>query len=108
MIKEVLNNEIPSGVYQFADDESLSTNDLVKEIALNLGLKPKLINVPARFIQTIAKIGDKLKLPLNTERLNKLTENYIVSNKKIKTSLGKELPIKAREGLARTILSFKS
>ena len=76
-------------MYQVADDESLSTNDLVKEIALNLGLKSKLLNVPARFIQLIAKLGDKFKIPLNTERLNKLTENYIVSNKKIKTALGK-------------------
>ena len=107
VIKELLENEIPSGVYQVADDESLSTNDLVKEIALSLGLKPRLLNVPARCIQLVAKLGDKFKLPLNTERLNKLTENYIVSNKKIKTALGKELPIKAREGLQRTILSFK-
>ena len=75
VIKELLENEIPSGVYQVADDESLSTNDLVKEIALSLGLKPKLLNVSARFIQLVAKLGDKLKLPLNTERLNKLTEN---------------------------------
>ena len=107
VIKELLENEIPSGVYQVADDESLSTNALVQEIALTLGLKPKLLNVPARFVRSIATLGDKLKLPLNTERLNKLTENYIVSNKKIKTTLGKELPIKAREGLRKTILSFK-
>ena len=107
VIKELLENEIPSGVYHVADDESLSTNELVKEIASSLGLKPKLLNVPVRFIQLIAKLGDKLKLPLDTEHLNKLTENYIVSNKKIKTALGKELPIKARVGLQRTIQSFK-
>ena len=106
VIKELLENDIQSGVYQVADDENLSTNDLVKVIALNLGLKPKLLNIPARFIRLVAKLGDKLKLPLNTERLNKLTENYIVSNKKIKEALGKELPIKAKEGLKRTILSF--
>ena len=73
VIKEILENEIPSGVYQVSDDESLSTNHLVKEIALSLGLKPKLFNVPARYIQLFAKLGDKLTLPLNTERLNKLT-----------------------------------
>ena len=108
VIKELLENDVQSGVYQVADDESLSTNDLVKEIALNLGLKPKLLKVSAGLIQSIAKLGNKFKLPLNTDRLNKLTENYLVSNKKIKKALGKELPIKAKEGLRRTILSFKS
>jgi nucleoside-diphosphate-sugar epimerase len=107
VIKELIVNEIPSGVYQIADDESLSTNELVKEIALTLGFKPKLWAVPAGFIRSFARLGDILKLPLNTERLNKLTENYIISNQKIKAALGKELPIKAKDGLKRTIESFK-
>lgn len=106
VIQEILENNVPSGVYQVADDESLSTNDLVKEIALSLGIKPKLWAIPPNLISVIAKIGDKIKLPLNTEHLYKLTDNYIVSNNKIKTALGKELPIKARVGLRRTILSF--
>jgi dTDP-4-dehydrorhamnose reductase len=42
VIKELLERDISSGIYQVADDESLSTNELVKEIAFNLGLSPKL------------------------------------------------------------------
>jgi nucleoside-diphosphate-sugar epimerase len=95
-------------IYNLADDESLSTNELVKEIAKTLNLKPKLWEIPVSLIKSIAKFGDKLKLPLNTERLTKLTENYVVSNQKIKDALGKELPISAREGLKKTIESFKS
>jgi hypothetical protein len=45
-------------------------------------------------------------LPLTTERLNKLTESYIVSNKKIKKALNKELPLTAVEGLKITANSF--
>jgi nucleoside-diphosphate-sugar epimerase len=86
----------------------LSINELVKEITKTLNLKPKLCEIPASLIKSIAKIGDKLKLPLNTERLTKLTENYLVSNKKIKDAIKKELPISAREGLKKTIESFKS
>ena len=108
MIKELLQNDIPSGIYNIADDERLSTNELVKEIAFNLGLKPKLWAVPASLIKAVAQLGDKLSLPLNTERLTKLTENYVVSNQKIKDALGKELPISARAGLKKTIESFKS
>jgi nucleoside-diphosphate-sugar epimerase len=94
-------------IYNLTDDVSLSTNELVKEIAETLNLKPKLWEIPVSLIKSIAKFGDKLKLPLNTERLTKLTENYVVSNQKIKDALGKELPITAKEGLKKTINSFK-
>jgi len=107
VIKELLERDIPSGIYQVADDKSLSTSELVNQIALNLGLKPRLWQIPAAFIKAAAKAGDILRLPLNTERLTKLTESYEVSNAKIKKVLGKELPVSAREGLKRTILSFK-
>ena len=59
-------------------------------------------------MQGIARIGDFLHLPLNSERLRKLTENYISSNAKIKTALGiKEMPVRAKDGLAKTIQSFE-
>lgn len=104
----ISNKELPSGIYNFADDESLSTNALVKIIAESSGRKAKLIEIPAGIISTVAKIGDNLKLPLNSERLKKLTENYEVSNQKIKSALGIEkLPITAEEGLMNTIKSFK-
>jgi nucleoside-diphosphate-sugar epimerase len=86
----------------------LSINELVKEITKTLNLKPKLWEIPVSLIKSIAKFGDKLNLPLNTERLTKLTESYVVSNQKIKAALKKELPISAREGLKKTIESFKS
>ena len=104
----ISSKELPSGIYNFADDESLSTNALVKIIAESSGRKAKLIEIPAGIISTVAKIGDNLKLPLNSERLKKLTENYEVSNQKIKSALGIEkLPITAEEGLMNTIKSFK-
>lgn len=107
VIKEILENNIPSDTYQLADDESLSTNELVTEIASTLKLKPRLWKIPATLVTALAEIGDKLKLPLSTERLHKLTENYVVSNKKIKQALGKEFPVTTKEGLRKTIISFK-
>ena len=57
----------------------------------------------------MAVVGDKIHLPLNSERLRKLTENYVVTNNKIKQALGVEhLPVKAAEGIRRTIESFKN
>ncbi|MFJ1380835.1 NAD-dependent epimerase/dehydratase family protein [Capnocytophaga canimorsus] len=109
LIFEILNNEhILSGIYNFADDEALSTNDLIRIISETANRKTRLWNIPQSFISGIAKLGDLLKLPLNSERLKKLTESYVVSNQKIKSALGIEkLPLSAKEGLEKTIRSFK-
>ena len=56
----------------------------------------------------LAEIGGVLHLPLNPERLRKLTENYVSSNAKIKKALGVDkMPVDARAGLRRTLESFK-
>ena len=47
-----------------------------------------------------------IKLPLNTERLTKLTESYIVSNLKIKEAIKNNLPVTSEEGLLKTFQSF--
>ncbi|MDD1596980.1 NAD-dependent epimerase/dehydratase family protein [Riemerella anatipestifer] len=110
VIFELLKNkEIPSGIYNVSDDESLSTNALISIISNTLGKKPKLWHWSANVITKVAKMGDKLLLPLNSERLKKLTESYIVSNQKIKSALGIEkLPYTAEEGLIKTIKSFQN
>lgn len=109
LIKEMLvNQKLPSGVYNFADDNALSTNELVSIIAETLGKKTKLWCIPENIIRMVARIGDVLPLPINSERLKKLTESYVVSNKKIKKELKiDELPMTVKEGLAKTIKSFK-
>ena len=46
---------------------------------------------------------------MNPERLQKLTENYVSSNAKIKKALGIErLPVRAKDGLMKTIRSFEN
>lgn len=110
LIHEILKNkDIASGIYNFADDESISTNDLIEIIGKASGRKSKLWRLPSGMITSAAKLGDTLKLPLNSERLKKLTESYQVSNEKIKNALRiKKLPVSAEEGLFKTIKSFKN
>lgn len=98
---------MPSGVYHFADDQPISTNHLVQLISMATGKKVKLWNIPQKLISFAAQSGDLLSLPLNTERLKKLTESYVVTNAKIKEVLGiANLPVKAEEGLLKTLKSF--
>lgn len=108
LVKEILLNEsIPSGIYNFADDEVLSTNELVKIISSVSNMRNRSLAIPPFIINTVAKIGDFLRLPLNTEKIQKLTENYRVSNQKIKLAIGiDKLPNTAQEGLEKTIKSF--
>jgi nucleoside-diphosphate-sugar epimerase len=107
IIKELIEREdIPSGVYNIADDEALSTNEVISVLAESLNRTPKIWKVSKGLIHLIAKIGNFLRLPLTEERLHKLTESYIVSNQKIKSVIGKPLPVSSKEGLLKTFKSF--
>ena len=109
VFKELIEREdIPSGIYNVADDEPLSTNELIGMIAQSQNRIPKIWNISKKIIERVASIGDKLRLPLNTERLQKLTSSYVVSNAKIKAAIGKPLPVSSREGLLKTIKSFNN
>ena len=108
ILKMLQNADIPSGIYNFADDQNLSTTEVVKIIGDTSGRSVKLWKISASLIKNLAKIGDIFSLPLNSERLGKLTENYIVSNQKIKNALQIDhLPVTAEQGLRKTIKSFQ-
>lgn len=109
IIKELIEKEdIPSGVYNVADNEALSTNELIRLIAQFQNKSHRIWNISKSFVNVASKIGDQLHLPLNSERLQKLTESYVVSNAKIKTALGKELPVSTKDGLVKTFKSFSN
>lgn len=107
VIKELIDREdIPSGLYNIADDEPLSTIDLIKLIAQSQNHDQLILNIPKSIIKVISRIGDIIHLPLNSESLQKLTESYLVSNKKIIHVLGKSLPVSSKDGLMKTFQSF--
>jgi nucleoside-diphosphate-sugar epimerase len=107
IIKELIErDDIPSGIYNVADDEGLSTNDVISTLAESQNRKPKIWKVSKGLIIFLAKLGDVFRLPLTTERLQKLTESYVVSNQKIKSAIGKDLPVSAKDGLLKTFNSF--
>jgi nucleoside-diphosphate-sugar epimerase len=107
VIQELLNrNDIPSGIYNVADDKPLSTNELIGLISKSQNKLPKTLAIPKKIIFLLAKIGDVLHLPLNSERLQKLTDSYLVSNDKIVKAIEKPFPISAEEGFKKTFQSF--
>jgi nucleoside-diphosphate-sugar epimerase len=107
IIDATIRNNINSGIYNIADDEAISTNRLIELIGGTIGKKIRIFKINKIAIKLLSGVCGFLHLPLNRDRLNKLTENYIVSNSKIKQALNiEELPIRAEDGLIKTIESF--
>jgi nucleoside-diphosphate-sugar epimerase len=107
VIQQLVENDIEPGIYQVANDEPLSTNEIIQLIAKSQGRKSCIWNISKKMISLLAKTGDIFHLPLNSERLKKLTESYVVSNQKLKRALGIEnMPVSAEEGMNKTLNSF--
>lgn len=107
VVAGLLAGHAEPGVYQVADDEALSTDQLVRLMAEVMGRRARVWRIPPGLMRSAARLGDLLHLPLNSERLRKLTESYVVSNAKIKAALGWEaMPLRAEEGMRTTLKSF--
>ncbi len=108
ILQSMLRQDVTSGIYHLADDEPIATNDLIRLICLSVNKKALILHIPKSVMTSLSKLGGLLHLPLNQDRLTKLTENYVVSNEKIKQALGvKNLPITAKECLVFTLNSFR-
>lgn len=108
VVEGLLTKNVQSGIYHMADDEALSTNELIEVMCEAMGKKAHIWKINRSLMEGVASIGTTLHLPLNEERLGKLTENYVASNAKIKKALGIErMPVRAKDGLKKTILSYR-
>jgi len=110
-MNEIIKNaeKLPDGIYHIADDESVSTGEIIEIIKQVEQKNIRNLSLPQFFIKVIAKVGDVLPIPLNSLRLKKITSDLTVSNQKIKFALGIEkLPLSAEEGIFKTIKSFKT
>ncbi len=108
IIDRILSQKVDSGVYNVSDDDSVSTLEIVQILNRSFNRVGKVWNLPKPIINFAAYVGYYLHLPLNPERIKKLTETYVVSNSKIKNQLGiPSLPVGAKEGLMSTFRSFQ-
>lgn len=108
VIKRLLTEDVTSGIYNVADDEPLEVSQLFRIIASVTGKKEKVWKIPKGVVEVVAKIGDIFRLPVTSEKLGKMTENFIVSNDKLKLALQmKKMPVETQEGIRKTIQSFE-
>ena len=107
VVTQLIEKDVETGIYNVGDDENLSTNELISLMSTVMNKPNRIWKWNKSIIQSLANVGTLLHLPLNTDRLQKLTENYVVSNSKLKHSLGiKSMPFSSKEGFIKTINSF--
>lgn len=108
VIEKLISNEnIQSGIFNLADSEPLSTNEVAALIAKSQNRKFNKINIPIKLVKLLGRFGDLFNLPFNSLKIEKLTQNFVVSNHEILKQIKSNLPLTAEEGLARTLLHFK-
>jgi nucleoside-diphosphate-sugar epimerase len=109
IMRELIAKKPTSGIYNMSDDAYMSTTGVYSIMGEVLGKKLSILNFSKKIIYIFGQIGDYIPLLINSEKIQKLTENYRVSNAKIKKELGiTNLPISAKEGIYKTVASFKS
>lgn len=104
LMAEDIANLIPlvkdkGGIYNVCDTEQPSFGDIAKLIAKQLG-KGNPISIPYWIAKSLAKIGDIIgnKFPINSLRLNKITQSLTFSNKNAVDTLDWQ-PLKVLEHL---------
>lgn len=103
------HENLQSGIYHIADDEAVSTKEIIAVIRKVENKNTIDLSLPKFLVKGLARVGDFVPIPLNSKRLKKMTSDLTVSNQKIKTGLKIEnLPLSAEEGLIKTVKSFKS
>lgn len=90
------------------DKKPLSTNKIIELIAKSSKIKCRIWKLPRPIVYTIFKIFDILRLQINSNSLQKLTESYVLDNSKLINALSKELPYTSEEGILKTLNSFEN
>lgn len=92
--------EAANQVFLVSDGHDLSTTDLLRECALALGVKPRLLLIPQSWLEAAAKLIGK------QEVAQRLFGNLQVDITKSYTLLGWNPPISVRDGLKVTAQSL--
>lgn len=106
VIEHIIDDTLIPGTYFLSDNDSISTNDLVRLIGRGINKKARILRLPKSVILVLARLGSWTAAPFNSDTVSKLCENMVVSNKKLLLNLNKELPVSTTEGLNKTIRSF--
>jgi len=106
IIAVLLKEDLKSFTLNIANEDSLSTKEIIELVAKKLGKTPSLLNIPASLIKYAARLGDLLRiLPFDSEKLKKITSSFVVDTSEMEKTLGTPLPEKTRDSITQIIES---
>lgn len=90
---------LAAGLYHVADDEPMSTVEMLRAIGTAMHRRPVVVPVPEGAIRAAARWGTRAGGPLTTERLDKMTESLVVDTRRLQAALGEhQLPESSHDG----------
>ncbi|MFN5422761.1 MAG: NAD-dependent epimerase/dehydratase family protein [bacterium] len=100
VMQEMLDrDDIESGIYLVADDQPLSTGEIVRLFSNGQMQSWFFHTFTTRLLKFIYWAMKYLPFPSVVNRFTTLTADYVVSNKKIVQALGKSLPYSSIDGI---------
>ena len=100
ILAKVFKGDYSSFTLNIANEDAISTKELISLIYKALNEKPSKINFPETVIKLISLIGDLIPIPLNTEKLKKITSSFVVDTGEMTKVLGFNLPEKTRDTIS--------
>lgn len=101
-VSRCLHHPMAAGqVFLVADEQPLSTRELVLRLGSYLGRTPRLLPVPLPILHALAS------LTARSEDVRRLTGSLLISTAKIRKLLGWEPPFTGDEGLRRTVAWYQ-
>ena len=103
------NTNVSSGIYNVADNEPISSVQLVNWIAEVFDKKAKIIKVPKGILNLFAKIGNMFNWEFNSKKLFELSHSRIIVGNKILAALDKnKMPVDTETAVLKTIEYYNS
>ena len=101
LIRCLESGDAAGRTYLVSDSEDLSTTSLVRRIAAALGVRPRLLPVPAALLKLAGRLTGK------DAAISRLTGSLRVDGSALGTELGWQAPYSVDQGLERTAAWFK-
>jgi nucleoside-diphosphate-sugar epimerase len=101
---KLLEEQRPSFTLNISNEDAISTVELIEIIAKKLQKKARTFSIPESIVRLLAKLGDKFSfIPINSEKLKKLTDSFVVDTGEMNKKLGFELPHKTRDSISSIV-----
>lgn len=99
VVEQAGAGNLAPGLYHVADDEPMSTVEMLRAIGVAMHRRPVVVPVPEGAVRGAARWGTRAGGPLTTERLEKMTESLVVDTRRLRSALGEhQLPESSHDG----------